>query len=283
MSRYTMQIRYICEHFYDNNPYSVKGISTVLQSAWSKIFDFDFPFYGDQDAKKEWCIKLLRHYYTYEIGFETYALFKLELENKLNLIMPYYNELYKSTEFELNPLNNYKITTKRKNIVETGENTQQNGGKDSTNLQTNNTTEKTVTKNENKNTGSETNTGSTSNKTYNQDTPQGYVGDLSTSNYLSDVSQSSGSANSTGKSDSTDNFSGDSSTTNTGTINYKLNETNNNTTVSNKTGIENYEETVEGKNSGTSYAQAIMEYREAILNIDRMIYSELNELFMGVM
>ena len=38
---------------------------------------------------------ILNHYYENEIGFETANLFKFYLNQKLNEIMPYYNELYK--------------------------------------------------------------------------------------------------------------------------------------------------------------------------------------------
>ena len=42
--------------------------------------------------------KILYHYYENEIGFETANLFKFYLNNKMNEIMPYYNELYKAQE-----------------------------------------------------------------------------------------------------------------------------------------------------------------------------------------
>lgn len=42
--------------------------------------------------------KILNHYYMDEIGLETANLFKFYLNNKMNEIMPYYNELYKAQE-----------------------------------------------------------------------------------------------------------------------------------------------------------------------------------------
>ena len=45
--------------------------------------------------------KILNHYYENEIGFETAGLFKFYLNNKLNEIMPYYNDLYRAQEIAL--------------------------------------------------------------------------------------------------------------------------------------------------------------------------------------
>lgn len=48
--------------------------------------------------------KILNHYYEDEIGFETANLFKFYLNNKLNEIMPYYNNLYNAQETALQNL-----------------------------------------------------------------------------------------------------------------------------------------------------------------------------------
>ena len=68
-----------------------------------KIFDFDIELF-DQDYKPVICKKILMHYYTREIGFETAGLWKLKLRTKLNEIMPYYNKMYESTLLQFDPL-----------------------------------------------------------------------------------------------------------------------------------------------------------------------------------
>lgn len=55
--------------------------------------------------------KIIKHYYFREIGFETAGLFKWYLNQKLNEIMPYYNQLYKSELLEFNPFYNVDRTT----------------------------------------------------------------------------------------------------------------------------------------------------------------------------
>ena len=104
MSAFTTQIRFICESKaglkesvgYDN-------IAQVIAGARPAIFDFPYPIF-DETYRAVLETKILKHYYTREIGEETYGLWKLRLDTKMNEIMPYYNQLYKSTLLEFNPL-----------------------------------------------------------------------------------------------------------------------------------------------------------------------------------
>lgn len=82
----------------------------IINIGNNALFDFDYPLYDD-NYKSVLQNKISRHYYMREIGFETAALFKLRLNDKLNMIMPYYNQLYNSAALEINPLYNSDITT----------------------------------------------------------------------------------------------------------------------------------------------------------------------------
>lgn len=104
MSRYTTQIRFICESeagLVESKGYN--DIEEIITTARPKIFDFDFPIF-DEEYRVPFEKMILRHFYTREIGYETYGLWKLKLWDKLNLIMPYYNEMYKSQLLNFNPL-----------------------------------------------------------------------------------------------------------------------------------------------------------------------------------
>ena len=46
----------------------------------------------------------------WQIGFETFGRFKHEVNVRMREIMPYYIELYKTTLFEYNPIENYNMT-----------------------------------------------------------------------------------------------------------------------------------------------------------------------------
>lgn len=51
--------------------------------------------------------KIIKHYYFHEIGFETAERFVFEVNRKMDEIMVYYNQMYKS-EIEINPLINFR-------------------------------------------------------------------------------------------------------------------------------------------------------------------------------
>ena len=104
MSKYTTELRFICE--------SISGLSEsqggarveeIISSARPLIFNFEFPIF-DENYAPILETKILKHFYTREIGQETYGLWKLKLNTKLNEIMPYYNQLYESELLEFNPL-----------------------------------------------------------------------------------------------------------------------------------------------------------------------------------
>lgn len=104
MSKYTTEIRFICETESGLSE-SVDGarVEEIIASARTKIFNFDYPIF-DPTYKEVLETKILKHFYTREIGLETYGLWKLKLNDKLNLIMSYYNKLYESELLEFNPL-----------------------------------------------------------------------------------------------------------------------------------------------------------------------------------
>ncbi len=78
-------------------------LRTVLGMENFKLFDFAYPIV-DSNWKKEFEKLFIDHYYFYEIGLETVDRFKHYLKSRLNLVMPYYNELYDTTLFEIDPL-----------------------------------------------------------------------------------------------------------------------------------------------------------------------------------
>lgn len=103
MSKYTTEVRFICEALagYDMSQGFGK-VSDIISQTWNKVFDFDFPIF-DEEYRQVLCKKILLHYYTREIGLETVGLWKLKLQTKLTDIMPYYNQLYKSALREFDP------------------------------------------------------------------------------------------------------------------------------------------------------------------------------------
>lgn len=93
MSKYTTQLRYVVEK-------SLKDVMAENSEAnWHLIYDKlglgDYPIY--QEAYRETLNnKIIRHYYTREIGAETVGRWKMFVRDAMWLIMPYYNQLYES-------------------------------------------------------------------------------------------------------------------------------------------------------------------------------------------
>lgn len=94
-------------------------------------FDFQMTNYPifDENYRKTLNDNILHHYYENEIGFETAPLFRFYLNQKLNEIMPYYNELYKVQKKLIDDnllLNNVNLTEelKGKNTTETSSTSQ---------------------------------------------------------------------------------------------------------------------------------------------------------------
>ena len=126
MSKYTTELRFICETLarYDESQ-GFGEVGTIISESREMIFDFDYPIF-DQNYKVTLETKILRHFYTREIGEETYGLWKLRLEDKLNLIMPYYNQLYESELIKFNPMYDVDLKTTGQNIGTAQENGTEN-------------------------------------------------------------------------------------------------------------------------------------------------------------
>lgn len=134
--------------------------TTTIRNLMDNNFDFglkDYPIF-DEEYREVLNNKILMHYYMDEIGFETAGLFKVYLNNKMNEIMPYYNELYKKQK---DLLLNFDKTT---NLTET--------------FTRDNTTNTNTTSN-----STSSNTASGSSKNVYQDTPMGNITEQDIDNY----------------------------------------------------------------------------------------------------
>lgn len=270
MSVYTTQVRFICEAEAGlKKSVGYDDVNTVIQNAIPKIFNFSWPIF-DESYRNVLETKILKHYYTREIGLETYGLWKLKLDTKLNEIMPYYNQLYKSALLEFNPLYDVDITRNH-----TGKKTGTEALKGNVDING----QILVDNHGNVNTTDDTtvaNTTTSENIDKFSATPQGAIDNLRNEKYLTnarmvnDTNTSNGTT--TGKTDTSTDSTTDT-TTNTTTT------TNNSTTINN---TEDYLETVKGKQGTQSYASLIMEFRETFLNIDMMVIEDLGELFMNI-
>ena len=76
-----------------------------IENCLCYLFPKGFPFYTDsEELRKNFIQKFYDEYMFREIGFETTERFKRCLLGKLNLIMPYYEQIYQ-TELECKNIN----------------------------------------------------------------------------------------------------------------------------------------------------------------------------------
>lgn len=232
MSRYTIELRYLIEGNYD------LGLK-------------DYPIF-DELYREQLNNKIIQHYYFREIGFETEALFKNRLNQKMNEIMPYYNQMYESSKLKIDPLSTIDLEEvfSRKSKT-TGEGTSSTSG-----------------------------TGNNTNNFNSTDTT-----DYGKISKFSDIAQ----AQTTPNEILNDRYltsatvdDGQDKNTNTGTNTSQTESTTSGTSTDKRNLDEDTTLTRKGNNGTASESELLNMYRETFLNIDMMVIDELSELFLGI-
>lgn len=232
MSRYTIELRYLIEGNYD------LGLK-------------DYPIF-DESYREQLNNKIIQHYYFREIGFETEALFKNRLNQKMNEIMPYYNQMYESSKLKIDPLSTVALEEvfSRKSKT-TGEGTSSTSG-----------------------------TGNNTNNFNSTDTT-----DYGKISKFSDIAQ----AQTTPNEILNDKYltsatvdDGQDKNTNTGTNTSQTESTTSGTSTDERNLDEDTTLTRKGNNGTASESELLNMYRETFLNIDMMIIDDLDELFLGI-
>lgn len=102
MANYTTELRTIVEHYgNDNKVGNSSSTNDSIKKALPYIFD-DFNIFDD--AYREVLeTKIVKHFYTREIAYETVPLWRFKLNTRLDEIMPLYNQLYRSELLKFNP------------------------------------------------------------------------------------------------------------------------------------------------------------------------------------
>ena len=139
----------------------IKNLAKVSRKVF---FDFDYPL-TNKINKEDFECMILNHFILRRIGFETVTSFQIQLNVKLNEIMPLYNKMFESLD--------------GRNIFEDGEIIT----KDSTDNRTIKTENKASNKLENK---AETTNERISDRRY-SDTPQNQIENLQNGSYVTDA------------------------------------------------------------------------------------------------
>lgn len=212
----------------------------------------DYPIF-DEEYRAVLNNKIIEHFWFREIGQETPQLFKMFLNRTMNEQMPYFNELYKSTLMDFDPLANVDYTTTGNRSAGHGE-TRDSSRNDSYSNERRESAEQT----------SKAVTASDA-RTVNSATPQMQLSgreDYATS--LVD-SASNGNNDSSSTAASTGGDSGQSGSTGRDQMTA--------------TDTAEYIDHVAGR-QGITGAQAVQMMRDAIINVDMMVIYSLEPLFM---
>lgn len=222
--------------------YSVE-LRNIAETPGMKVFDFDYHFYEPQ-FQCDFEEKFIDHYYFDEIGFETVGRFKQRLKSKLNMKMPYYEQLYK-TELKAQDIDFLLNKDLRETFIRTLDKEDSVKGQDDTSSSSTNSSSNSAT----------------------SDIKESNVADGVASAKLSDGYLTSVSNNS---------LKGTSSTTGKESIGK--------TSSQDSTGKETEKtEFISKGNIGvTSSAELLEKWRSVLINIDEMIIDDCRDLFMGI-
>lgn len=298
MSKYTTEVRYICEEKSGlDKSVGCDDVDRVISNSWNKIFTTQCRIF-DENYRSILCSKILKHYYLREIGAETVGIWKLWMNTKLEEIMPYYNQLYESALLEFDPFKDVDYKKEHEGESEdthSGEsNTTKDGSSDYSNSDTRSdlgTSKDTGTITDARiinNNGNNSRSGSKTDRY--SDTPQGTISntDVEGDAYLTNVRL-------IGETDG-GNYHDDTTDNNTRTLNTNTTTTNNSNasgsgeTSSSETidgtdsylnqNTNSYLEHIFGKMSSTPYSELLNKFRETFLNIDMLVIEEFDELFL---
>ena len=100
----------------DNNSQTTITLKELVESGMC-LFEPDdkYPIW-EEEHRPELEKKIVDHYAMRQIGFETPGRFKHELNTRMREIMPYYVEMWKTTQFKYNPIENYNMTEEFNNL-----------------------------------------------------------------------------------------------------------------------------------------------------------------------
>ena len=223
----------------------VKDLAKVTHT---KIFDFDYPLSSKID-KDKFEINILNKFLKRRIGTETVVDFKIELEVKLNEIMPKYNKMFDFLEGW--DLFNDGETVER---MQTDNSNKENEQNTITESNTNNTLESTS--------NNETDLIQSHRES---NTPQAYIENVQDNAYLSKYNYNED------KTSSDDVTSSKGNSQNNTSNNSKLNETN----------VSTINEKI--TRSPADKIKLYEEFQNNVASIYTMIYNELSPLFLQIL
>lgn len=219
-------------------------IKDLAKEGRTTIFDFEYPL-SEKVNKEDFECMILNHFLMRRIGFETVTAFRIQLNVKLNEIMPMYNKLFDSLD-GWNIFESGEVTERIGNDNRTIENITNSQNNTSNNLSNNSTTSSTNISDRR-----------------NSELPQNQLQNLRDGSYVSNYNYDTNNNNSSDNSSS----QGTSETT-----------ANNTTNTEDKN---NYTETI--RRTPADKISIFKEFQSNIKSIYSMIFDELECLFYQIL
>ena len=265
----------------------------VNNSLTQNIFPSTYDFYlDDPQARKMFEDKFIKHYYYREIAFESPFMFIQKLESHLLLNMPYWKQLYE-TELEAKNISFMLNKDLKETFIREIESENEiNGSNESSqsneisNTATSNQTSTTNTSGTQTATAENTTSGTTTN-THKESSLNDGVAQVSLDEgYLTGTSQDNGtnSQTSSGEQSTTLSDKTESTNTNSGNSDSSESSTSSGTSKQEEVGktLEKTELISQGNIGITSSAQLLKEWRDVLINMDKIIIESCNDLFMKI-
>lgn len=223
------------------------NLSQIPNAAAPLVFDFQYPL-SNKVNKHDFETMILKKFFMRRIGYETYTAWKMQLDVKMNEIMPVYNKLFDA-------LDNWNLFLDGESFRRTIDNERESSNEthNTTSSQSNNTTSTTTST-----------TDSTNSIRKFSKLPQNEISDIENNNYMTDYTHDTNSGTSTGTGSGTNNTTGSGSESGTN----DLNETSNT--------IETYTKDVSNK---IEIYNKFLENRNHIMTL---IFKDLDSLFYGI-
>ena len=225
------------------------GVDNPRDADPARIGLDDYPIW-DHGYRGELNQKIIMRFWNREIGFETPSMFVHHMRRLMGEIMPYYNQLAKTTLMEFDPFETLNVTHETE-----GETTGETKGTTSSDTETESTEQSS---------SDQSSQSETASRNVNSDHPQTRL------NEFEDYATSSAEAVSESASTSGGSSTGTQSATGT------------------QSGEQETEQQQHHKDRSHQYgtqgnkSQMLQDYRDTILGVDVLILDELEVLFMGV-
>lgn len=227
-----------------NDPAPTVKIKDLAKEGRTTIFNFDYPL-SENVSREAFETMILKHFLMRRIGFETVTAFRIQLDVKLNEIMPIYNKMFDALE-------NWEIFNDGEKTVKSG----------TDNRKTENTTNTTNSSNSSNSLNNESNTNTTNiSDRRHSDNPQNALENVRDGVYVTDYNY-----------DNNENTGHDTSKSNGTSESSANSESKNNTTDDNI-----YNETV--TRTPADKISILREMQTNIKNIYTMIFDDLECLF----